>query len=223
MQLYVNMAATTSRAVLAFCHAAGVALEIKHVDILRGEQHAPAFAALNPNRLVPVLVDDGFVLTESSAILRYLACRSRSPLYPDDLQTRARIDERMAWFEANFFKDFGYQYVYPQLLPHHARSSPEGTRSAIEWGRVKSRAWLQVLDEHLLGGSGWLVGGALSIADFFCASILSLGELVGCRLDDYPNVQRWYAQVTELPSWRDVNGTFRDFAGSLRVGEFVRL
>ena len=83
MDLYVNQAATTSRAVLAFCDAASIAVEVKDVDIMRGEQHQPAFAALNPNRLVPLLVDDDFVLTEAPAILRYLASKAESPLYSD--------------------------------------------------------------------------------------------------------------------------------------------
>src|SRR4051812_17055316 len=123
MDLYVFRAATTSRAVLAFCDAANIDVTVKDVDLMKGEQHQPPFATLNPNGLVPVLVDDGFVLTEASAILRYLANKTRSPLYPDDLRARARVDELLAWFEANFYKDFGFQYVYPSVMPHHARGS----------------------------------------------------------------------------------------------------
>ncbi len=224
MDLYVNQAATTSRAVLAFCHAAGLDVVVKDVDLMRGEHHQPAFAALNPNRLVPVLVDGDFVLTEASAILRYVANKTRSPLYPDDLRTRARIDEVMAWFEANFYKDFGFQYVYPQLMPHHARSTSEATRGAVEWGRDKSRTWLSILDQHFLrGGGAYLVGERISIADFFGASILSLGELVHCSFDAYPNVARWYGSVTSHPSWEAINVAFRGFAASLRDKDFVRL
>jgi glutathione S-transferase len=216
MQLYVNRAATTSRAVLAFCKATGLALDVRDVDIMQGEQHQPAFAALNPNRLVPVLVDGDFVLTESSAILRYLADKSDSPLYPKDLRLRARVDELIAWFEANFYKDFGFHYAYPQVLPHHARSSEEATRGTIEWGREKSRAWLVVLDQHFLAAStAYLTGGTLTIADFFGASILSLGELVGCSFEPYPNVRRWYENTTSHPAWIEINGPFQGFAAAM--------
>jgi len=224
MDLYVNHAATTSRAVLAFCDAAGITVEVKDVDIMRGEQHQPAFAALNPNRLVPVLVDDDFVLTEASAILRYLAGKTGAALYPEDLRVRARIDELIAWFEANFQKDFGFQFVYPQFLPHHKRGSDEGTRRTIEWGRDKSRAWLSILDGHFLaGGRRYLVGDTLSIADLLGASILSLGELVGCSFERYPNVHTWYANVGRHPSFERANRTFKGFAASLASQDFVEL
>lgn len=224
MDLYVFRPATTSRAVMAFCDLEGVDVTVKDVDLMRGEHHAPPFAELNPNRMVPVLVDGDFVLTEASAILRYLAGKTRSALYPDDLRTRAMIDERIAWFEANFYKDFGFQYVYPQVLPNHARGSEDGTRQTVAWGREKSRAWLAVLDRHFLGdGRTFLVGGALSLADLFGLSIASLGELVGCSFDDYPNVSRWYRAVSALPSWERVNAPFAGFAASLRGREYVGL
>lgn len=224
MDLYVFRKATTSRAVMAFCDLEGVEVTVRDVDILRGEHHAPPFAALNPNRLVPVLVDDHFVLTEASAILRYLAGKTRSSLYPEALRPRAMVDERVAWFEANFYKDFGFQYVYPQILPNHARGSVDGTRQTVAWGREKSRAWLAVLDQHFLGdGRTFLVGGALTIADLLGVSIVSLGELVGCDFADSPNVARWYRAVTSLPSWERVNGPFAGFAASLRGREYVSL
>jgi glutathione S-transferase len=224
MHIYVNRAATTSRAVLAFCKATGLPVDIRDVDIMQGEHLEPAFVALNPNRLVPVLVDDDFVLTESSAILRYLADKSESPLYPKDLRVRARVDELIAWFEANFYKDFGFQYAYPQFLPHHARGSDEATRRTIEWGRDKSRAWLGVLDRHFLQAStAYLVDDALTIADFFGASILSLGELVGCSFEDYPNIQRWYENVASHPAWIEINGPFKGFATVLAGRKFIGL
>jgi len=224
VQLYVNQAATTSRAVLAFCRAARIPIRVEDIDIMRGEHHGAAFAALNPNRMVPVLVDDGFVLTEASAILRYLAAKSESPLYPKELRARARVDELIAWFEANFHRDFGHQYVYPQFLPHHARRSDEQTRSTVEWGRDKSRGWLAILDRHFLGGGKrYLVGDALSIADYFGASILSIGEIVGCTFEEYPNVRRWYACITTDPSWIEINGAFAGFVASLDRAGFVGL
>jgi glutathione S-transferase len=224
MDLYANPAATTSRAVLAFCEAEGVPITLKNIDLMQGEHHQPAFRALNPNGQVPVLDDDGFVLTEASAILRYLAGKTGSALYPTDPQARARVDELVAWFEANFYKDFGFQYVYPQVMPHHARGSDEATRGAIEWGRTKSLQWLTVLDQHYLaGGKRHLVGDRLSIADYFGASILSLGELVGCTFEAYPNVRRWYDAMREDPSWAKINAAFEGFAASLRGQSFVGL
>jgi len=215
MDLYVYQAATTSRAVLAFCDAANIDVTLKDVDLMKGEHRQPPFTTLNPNGLVPVLVDDGFVLTEASAILRYLANKTRSPLYPDDLRARARVDELVAWFEANFYKDFGFSYVYPKLMPHHARGSDEATKRTVEWGYEKSKSWLSVLDRHFLSRGRWLVGDELTIADFFGASIVSLGELVAFDLDAYPNVRRWYEAVTKHPSWVRINAPFVAFVSAM--------
>jgi len=224
MDLYVFRAASTSRAVLAFCEVAGVSVTIKDIDLSRGEQRAPAFGALNPSRLVPVLDDDGFVLTQASAILRYLASKARSPLYPEEARVRARVDEMLAWFEADFAKDYSFQFVYPQILPHHARPSEESTRRTVEWGRDKSRAWLAILDEHFLGsGKQWLVGERLTLADLFGASILSLGEVIGCTFDEFPNVRRWYLNVTAQPSWVKINDPFKGFVLSFENRSFVGL
>ena len=224
MKLYVNHAATTSRAVLAFCEAEDLDVELQVVDLMQGEHHEPPFSDLNPNRMIPVLDDDGFVLTESSAILRYLAAKSESDLYPADLRERARVDEMIAWFEANFYKDWGFQFVYPQLFPHHSRGSDAANRATVEWGLSQSRERLAVLDQHYLGGGRrYLVGDRLTIADFHAASILSLGDLIGCCLEDYPNVRAWYENITGSQTWTSINGVFDGFAESVKDGNFVRL
>ena len=224
MELYVDPIATTSRAVLAFCRQEDIDITVRPISLMKGEHHQPAFAALNPSRLVPVLADGGFVLTESSAILRYLARGRGSPLYPFDPREAARVDELMAWFESNFYRDFGYQYVYPQLLPHHHRSSDEATRATVAWGRDQSRRWLGVLDAHFLGhGKRYLLGEKLTIADLFGGSIVSLGELVGCRFDGFANVQRWCSALNALEVWRSVNTGYRQFAQSLQGKRFVEL
>jgi glutathione S-transferase len=224
MKLYLDPVATTSRAVLALCHHAQLDAAIEPVRLMQGEHHQPPLSRLNPNRLVPVLDDAGFVLTEASAILRYLARRAGSRLYPEPLREAARVDELMAWFESNFYRDFGYQYIYPQLMPHHRRSSDEATQGTIHWGRDQSLRWLAVLDGHFLAhGNPYLLGDALSIADFFGGSILSLGQLVGCRFDDFPNVARWQSALERLESWRLANADYRRFAESLAGMPFVEL
>ena len=224
MKLYVNHVATTSRAVLALIEEAAIGCDIETIDLMSGQHRQQAFLSINPNGLIPVLEDEDFVLTESSAILRYLATKHGSPMYPTDLRQRARVDEFMAWFEANFYKDFGYQFVYPQLFPHHSRGSDDANGATVAFGRNQARDRLAVLDTHMIGDDRmFLVGDGLTIADFHGASILSLGELVGCSLDAYPNVKRWYGNITSLPSWTAINQAFQGFASSLRDQQFVGL
>jgi len=62
---------------------------------------------INPNGLVSVLKDGYFRLTESSAILKYIAGKNGSPAYPTELKVRARVNEMMNWFNASFYKNVG--------------------------------------------------------------------------------------------------------------------
>ena len=79
--------------VRAVAYELGVELELATVNIFRGESRSPAFEALNPNGLVPVLVDGDFVLWESNAILTYLASTHRIPsLLSTDARERADVD-----------------------------------------------------------------------------------------------------------------------------------
>lgn len=223
MDLYADPVATTSRAVLALCEQAQLPVVLHTVSLMKGEHQTPPLCELNPNRMVPVLVDGEFVLTEASAILRYLA-RGADCLYPHALREQAHVDELMAWFESNFYRDFGHQYVYPQRLPHHRRATEEATAATIAWGGSRSCRWLEVLDRHFLGHGGpYLLGHGLTIADFFGMSILSLGDLVQCRFRRYPNVRRWRESVEALPSWQRVNEAYNGFASALQGAAFVAL
>ena len=85
MKLYCDPISTTSRPVMMFIAEAGLAVEFVHVDLMTGGNQDPASLALNPNGLVPFLVDGDFGLGESAAILRYLAANAGSPASPADL------------------------------------------------------------------------------------------------------------------------------------------
>ena len=90
--------------------------------------------------LVPVLEDGDFRLTESSAILKYLADKFDSPLYPKDLRQRARVNERMDWFNTQLSRDFCFGLVFAQLLPHHKRRSDEARAPLCNGARSARRS-----------------------------------------------------------------------------------
>ena len=209
MKLYMHPAATMSRCISHFAAETGIELEEIEINLLGGEHRQPAYLTLNPNGLVPMLDDDGFRLTEGSAILKYLADKVGSPAYPTDLRERARVNERMDWLTANLLRDLGYNLVYPQLFPHHKRRSDEATEAAVEWGHQKCGSWLAVLDQHIIGpNSDYLCLGRLTLADYLGSSVVTLGEWVRLDLGAYPNVERWLRGMKALPKWNHVNATF---------------
>ena len=224
MKLYYHPVSTVSRPVVLFALDNGIALDYQLVDLMKGEHLQPEYAAINPSRLVPVLEDGDFRLTESSAILKYLAEGIGSPAYPQQLKKRAHVNEMMDWLNTGFYRDFGYGLVYPQVFPHHRRSSDEAQISAVEWGRQKACFWLGALDEQLLGGQRkYLCGDELTIADYLGAGIMSLAEVVHCDFSRFPNVARWYDSMKSRPNWAKANEAFYGMVAAMREASFITI
>jgi glutathione S-transferase len=161
--------------------------------------------------------DGDFRLTESSAILKYLAEKSGSPAYPKDLKERARINERMDWINTQVCRDFAYGFVYPQIFPFHKRRSDEAQDATLQWSKERAQGWLKVLDQHILGTkNAYLCGDRITLADYFGAPFVALGHVVRSDFAGYPNVQRWLQRMQALPNWKKVNETIDGYAASLK-------
>ena len=217
MKLYYHPASTTSRPLALFIPENGLKLDMQVVDLFTGEQYKPAFEAINPNHMVPVLEDGDFRLTESSAILKYLADAFNSPLYPKDLKQRARVNERMDWVNTQLSRDLYYGVVYPQIFPFHKRRSDEAQNATVEWSKQRAQGWLKVLNDSILGAdNAYLCGDNITIADLFCAPFLAMGEVTGSDFSAYLNVQKWLGRMKSLKSWKPVNEAIDGFAASLK-------
>jgi glutathione S-transferase len=208
---------------MLFCAEEKIAYEPVVVDLMTGAHHQEPFAKMNASRQIPVLEDEGFILTESSAILKYLAEKTGSAAYPKDLKARARVNERMDWFNTNHYREWGYHLIYPQLFPHHKRTPDAAHSATIEWGKEKSEQWLKVLDESVIAKNKYLCGDQITIADYFGAELLWAGNLIGCTFKRYPNVDRWMQTMRALPNWAKVNEAADGFAASLKGKPFVTI
>src|SRR6187455_1312343 len=113
LTLYMHPVSTVSRPVRLFIAEKNLPVEEKVVDLMTGEHLQPQYAAINPSKQVPALVEGDFRMTESSAILKYLASRFDCPEYPRDLNERAQVDSVMDWFNTQLYRDFGYGLLYP--------------------------------------------------------------------------------------------------------------
>jgi glutathione S-transferase len=221
MKLYMHPVSTAVRPVRLLIAESGIKCDEEMVDILTGAHYQQPYASINPNRMVPMLEDR---LTESSAILKYLADKYDLPSYPKDLKKRAKVNEMMDWLNTQFYREFGYGLVYPQLFPHHKRRSDEAHAGSIEWGQQGAKKWLQVLNDHWIGpNSQYLCGNEITIADYFGAGVVSIGEWIGCDLAAYPNVKRWLDNMKKLKSWAQVNEVFNGFVAANKGKAFARV
>jgi len=122
----------------------------------------------------------------------------------------------MDWINTQVCRDFAYGYVYPQIFPMHKRPSAEVQAATLAWSRERAITWLKVLDEHLIGPkNAYLCGNQMTIADYFGASFVALGELIRGDYADYPNVERWLGAMKQLKNWSKVNESIDGFAASL--------
>jgi glutathione S-transferase len=223
MKLYMHPVSMTSRPVRLFIAENGIKVDEQVVDLMKGEHHQAEFAAINPSKMVPVLDDGDLRLTESSAILKYLADKIDSPAYPKDLKKRAKVNEAMDWFNTNFYRDFAYGLCYPQIFPHHKRQTDEAHKLTIEWGQQRSQNWLEILNRDIIGKRSYLCGDSITIADYFGVCLITLGELTRCDFSKYPNVNRWINTMKQLKSWGSVNEVLYGFAGQVKDMPFVTI
>ena len=221
MKLYMHPVSMTSRPVRLFIAESGIEVEQQTIDLMTGEHHQEPYVSINPNRLVPVLDDGDLRLTESSAILKYLADKIDSPAYPKDLRQRAKVNEMMDWFNTNFYRDYAYGWIYPQIFPHHRRPSDAAQAATIAWGKERAQGWLQLLNDHWIGpDKAYLCGDRITIADYFGVALLTLGEIIRCDFSIYPNVARWLGNMKRLKSWLEVNEILYGFAESVKDQSF---
>jgi len=221
MRLYMHPVSNTSRPIMLYIADNNLDIEEYTIDLMKGEHHQEPYISLNPNRQVPTLVDGDFILSESSAILKYLADKFDLPTYPKDLKKRAKVNEVMDWFNTGFYRDYGYGVVYPQIFPHHKRPSDEIQAGTIAWGKERTRFWLKVLNDHYLGNDNkYLVGDELTIADYFGAALLTCGEPIRAEFTAYPNIQAWLERIEKLPNWAKVNQAVAGFREALKDQKF---
>lgn len=164
----------------------------------RHPDHEAAFRSINPNTLVPVLVEDGRSLWETDAI----ACRLSEIAGSDFWPTDARLPELIQWvtWAAYHFVRAGGVFYFEHIVRPRIFSRPADER-ALEDAATGLRRFAPILDD-VLAGRTWLVGERLSYADFRVASVLPFAEAAQLPIGQYRNIGRWHDRLNELDAWR---------------------
>ncbi len=217
MKLYCDPVSTTCRPILLLIHETGLDVDLEIVSLLAEDHHGEAFRAVNPLCCVPALDDGNLRLTQSTAILTYLADLAATPLYPTDLKARAVVNSRLAWVMSDFAPVYLHQHVYPQLFPNYRRPTEVGQDVTLTWGLERAREYLDYLDSHVLGATPYLCGDVMTLADLQAACVITAGEWTGFDISQWPNIAGWLTRMMALPSWAEVNAAFYGLREALRA------
>jgi glutathione S-transferase len=203
LQVYLDPCTVNSRKVLAGLDLLGTPYELNHVDYFTGAHKKPEFLAINPNGAVPAAMDGDFALSESNAILQYAADLTGSDIhYPKDLKRRADVNRWLLWEGSTWFPScytFLVEYVVKPLM----NTQPDESiidKETPNWHRLAG-----ILDARL-AKSDWLVGDNVTIADIAVAAPMHVHRLQRLPLSEHPNLERWMADIEELPCWQRTQG-----------------
>lgn len=200
MRLHVFPPSPRATKVMAAVFHLDLACEMRVVNLFKGEQHAPAYAALNANERMPTLEDGDFVLWESNAILFYLASKKpESGLWPAGARAQADALRWMEWEAAHLtpgVSPLAFERVVKKLAGLGEPDPAELARGERELHRAAP-----VLEAHLRGRR-WLVGDAPTVADFAIGTAFVLAGPAEYPLEKYPEIVRWYAGLSALPGWQ---------------------
>ena len=179
----------------------GLAYERVDVGGKFGGNDTPGYLAKNPNGYVPTIEEDGFVLYESNAIVRYLAAREASKrLWPEELRERADADRWMEW-QSNTFTP-AMRDAFWQLI---RTTADKRDAAAVESSRAKGGKCAAILDAHL-AKRRWLTGDRFTAADIVVGCSVHRWLNLPLERAAHPNLQRYYAELKARPASRQVTG-----------------
>lgn len=187
------------RKVCALARHLSLPVEFVHVNLGKGEHKTPAFLAMNPNGKVPVLVDGATTLWESNAILCYLASKAGSDLWPTD-ERQFEVLRWLMWDATEFAPQAGTLYFEHVIKSRFGIGEPDPAE--VQKATEGFLRFAAVLEAHLRGRP-YLVGDALSVADFAVAITLPYAQQAQLPLDGFPEIRRWHAHMNALPAWRE--------------------
>ena len=180
-----------------FLEEAGLPYRMVPVNISRGEQFKPEFLRISPNNRIPAIVDDApatggrpVSVFESGAILQYLAEKTGKFL-PKDLHGRVEVMQWLFWQMGGLGPMAGQNH-------HFGQYAPEKVPYAIERYAKETNRLYGVLDKRLADRD--FVAGDYSIADMASYPWIVPYERQGQKLDDFPNLKRWFETIRARPA-----------------------
>ena len=184
--------------VLWTCAELGLHYERIDAGLQFGVNDTPEYRAMNPNGLVPTIDEDGFILWESHAIVRYLARNyGIGELWPEDARTVADADRWMEWYSTTLWLNL--RPIFHTLV----RTPPEKRNMALveEHRKLLAANW-QIVDAQLASRE-YLTGSAFTMGDIPLGVAAYRWFNLPLERPPMTHVERWYRQLCERPAFRE--------------------
>ncbi|XP_077532500.1 glutathione S-transferase 1-like [Haemaphysalis longicornis] len=197
MDLYHMDSSPPCRAVRMVARHLNLSLNLIPVNVMGGEHMTPQFRKINPQSVLPTLVDDGFVLWESRAVLTYMVNQyvPHSLLYPTGARSRATVD-RLLYFDMGSLFSACHTVLYPVIFGGPPPTSEE------------EKPLVQALNLlcDFLGEKMFLTSDIVTLADISVLSSLTVTECADYDLARFPAVKEYYDRMkSTLPYFTEIN------------------
>lgn len=203
VKLYIDFTSPPSLSVLALVLFNNIPHEIKEINVFKGDHTKPDFLKLNPIGTLPVLEDNGFVLCESHAIIRYL-CNTKhvqKSWYPEDPRRRGLVDQYLDWHQTHTKKcSLYFMTYYAHVMPkaYFAWDAAEEKQNVIKA--------LETLENFYLKNSKFIA----SDDEMTVADVVAVCEVVHIRktkidFEKLPKVKAWIEECMKRPEMQKVN------------------
>lgn len=204
LKIYGRANSLNVKKVLWMCGEIGLAFEREDWGRDHRPTSDPEFMKLSIYGVVPVIVDDGFVLRESNTIVRYLASKhARADLYPTEIKARAIAEQWMDYGSVDLGNGMRsvFQGKFLGLAPHN---EPAVIASGIaDWNKQFAR-----LDKQLSGSTPYIAGASFTVGDIPVGVMLHRWQTLQFEKPSLPAVDAYYRRLCERPAYRQhVHGT----------------
>ena len=204
LTLYTSPLSTPALSVVFAAKAMNVPCTVEVIDLSKGQHMSPEFKAINPYGKVPAMKDGDFTLAESGAIIKYMARKVKSPLYPSDLRERAVIEQ---WFDFVTFhiRTPLSRVQFNRMFAEHVGQKKD--EASIAFGlHILSTTLPQV--EESIEKNGLVAGKSMSLADIVLLSTLDPCEVLEIDLSPYPALSAWRHNIRDEAFYTDVHSHY---------------
>jgi glutathione S-transferase len=199
MKLYYSALSSNSRRARAVAYQ--LALDVEQIDTDFAKLRDPEFVRLNPNSKIPVLVDGGFVLWESNAIMQYLCEKAGdTKLWPKELQKRMDVVRWQFWVNAHLGAST-LLIMQERVIKKMFNTGAPTNEGALAEGLAMFDRFAKVLDE-CLDGRKYLVGDDVTLADYAVVAPLMYRIPAELPVDGYKRMLDWCERIESLEPYK---------------------